>query len=67
MVEILVLIRGERESRDKAEQMFVAIENLELRMQAFVGDFNKLESVAKRQEPRGIMKRRRRRNRSRNR
>ena len=42
MVEILVLIRGENESRDKAEQMFVAIENLELLMQGFVADFNKL-------------------------
>jgi hypothetical protein len=42
MVEILVLIRGEKESRDKAEQMFVAIENLELLMQGFVADFNKL-------------------------
>jgi hypothetical protein len=42
MVEILVLIRGEKESRDKAEQMFVAIENLEHLMQGFVGEFNKL-------------------------
>jgi hypothetical protein len=42
MVEILVMIRGQTESRDKAEQMFVAIEHLELVMQSFVGEFNKL-------------------------
>jgi len=39
MVEILVLIRGEKESRCKAERMFVAIENLELLMQGFATDF----------------------------
>jgi hypothetical protein len=39
MTEILVLISGEKESRDKAEQMFVAIENLDLLMQGFSADF----------------------------
>jgi hypothetical protein len=42
MVEILVLIRGEKESREKAEQMFLAIEHLELLMQGFVADYTNL-------------------------
>jgi hypothetical protein len=40
MVEILVLIRGETESRGKAERMFLAIENLERLMQGFATDYN---------------------------
>jgi hypothetical protein len=39
MVEILVMIRGEKESRGKADWMFVAIENLELLMRGFATDF----------------------------
>jgi len=44
MVEILVPIRGEKESRGEAERMFVAMDDLGLPMQGFADFKERLEA-----------------------